>query len=369
MELFFLQAECGDAAHIRYQGDDGQIHHVFIDAGFERTYGHVLADRIARAGVIDLFVVSHVHDDHIGGAIAYTRAITRGEVNDKVLQWCYNPPRPNTPIVNTTNTISSAASIGQGDELVAFLKCQDKLPAADILQTSPPLDLHGLRLTWLSPSLSKLNRLREKYANLSIPLEKEEDNSVSGAAGATGNDYHLTIEDFNLKTWKQDDNVENGSSIAFLSELNSFRVLWLADAHPKLLAQSIKDLGYTPKNRLKCDYVKITHHGSKGNNSDGLYELIDCRHYVISADGVNRHYLPSKESLARILRNRQRNIKADRYHFYFTYDNTVLRSIFDVEGPEVFDKWNFECHFIPAGQKWLELPDNTVKNQPVDQSK
>lgn len=360
MEIFFLQAECGDAAHIRYKGDDGHIHNVFIDGGFERTYVHVLAERIAGVESIDLFLVSHIHDDHIGGAIAYSRAITRGEVKDKVLRWCYNPPRPKTSIVKTTNITSSAASITHGDVLVTFLCNQNKLPPADILQTSPPLDLYGLKLTWLSPSTKKLNRLRKKYADPAVTLETKEDFSVSKAAGATGNDYYVIIEEFNLKVLMEDDNVENGSSIAFLSELNGFRVLWLADAHPKLLAQSIREMGYTPKNRLICDYVKITHHGSKGNNSDELYELIDCSHYVISADGTNRNYLPSKESLARILRNKQRNIKTDRYWFHFTYDNAVLRSIFDVDGLEVFNKWNFECHFIPVGQKWLQLPDNSA---------
>jgi len=361
MELFFLQAECGDAAQLTYTGNDGQLHHIFVDSGFDRTYGHVLEERINSVEKIDLFVVSHIHDDHIGGAIAYTRAITRGEVMDKVLRWCYNPPRPKATVTPITGAISSAASIDQGDELVAYLTRTQQLPAVDVANTLAPLDLHGLQLTWLSPSPRKLNRLRRKYVDPTISLEKEEDASVSMVAGASGNDYYLKVEDFDLRQFSSDNNIENGSSIAFLSELDGFRVLWLADAHPKLLAQSLKDLGYTPQNRLKCNYVKVTHHASKGNNSDGLYDLIDCRHYVFSADGTNKHYLPNKECLTRILRNGQRDVKADRYHFYFTYDNPVLCSIFNVDRPEVFDDWNFQCHFMPTGKKWLQLPETPVQ--------
>lgn len=357
MELYFLQAECGDAAHLVYTGNDNKVHHVLVDSGFERTYRHVLAEVIDGAGPIDLFVVSHIHDDHIGGAISFTRAAARGEVKDQVLQWCYNPPRPRAAGNGAAAAVSVAASIGQGDELVAYLAGQGRLPAQDVVNNLPPSDLHGLKLYWLSPSLLKLKRLRDKYADPSVALEKEEQAAVSSAAGASGNDYHLTVEGFNLKAWTQDGNVENGSSIAFLAELEDFRVLWLADAHPRVVEKAIRAMGYTPQKRLRCDYVKVTHHGSKGNNSDGLYGLVDCCHYVISADGVNRHYLPSKESLARILRNARRDVKKDRYHFYFTYDNAVLRGIFDADGPEVFDRWNFELHFIAAGQKWLQLPE------------
>jgi beta-lactamase superfamily II metal-dependent hydrolase len=356
MELYFLQAECGDAAHLVYTGNDGKVHDVLVDSGYERTYRHVLAEVMADAGPIDLFVVSHIHDDHIGGAISFTRAVERGEVKDKVRQWCYNPPRPRAVSSGSAANVSVAASIDQGDKLVAYLSKHGRLPAQDVVNTLPPLDLHGLTISWLSPSPRKLKRLRDKYADPSVALEKEEQAAVSSAAGASGNDYYLTVEGFDLKKWTQDGNVENGSSIAFLTEQEDFRVLWLADAHPRVIEKAIRAMGYTAQKRLRCDYVKVTHHGSKGNNSDGLYSLVDCCHYVISADGVNRHYLPSKESMARILRNPQREVRKDRYHFYFTYDNAVLRGIFDVDGAEVFDRWNFELHFIPLGKKWLKLP-------------
>lgn len=357
MELCFLQAECGDAAYLVYQGNDSKMHHVLVDSGYERTYRHVLSDVIDSAPMIDLWVVSHIHDDHIGGAIAYARAVLRGEFADKVEQWCYNHPRPAVLAVTGEggSAVSKAASIGQGDELTAYLLSRNKLPQADVVNTLKAMNLYGLQFHWLSPSPRKLKKLRDKYTDASVPLEKDEWSKVSAAKAASGNDYYLKIEDFDLSGWKQDTNIDNGSSVAFLTDLNGFRVLWLTDAHPRVLVKALKNMGHTPLKRLRCDYVKVTHHGSKGNNSDALYSLIDCRHYVISADGENRHYLPSKESIARILRNGQRNIKADRYYFYFTYDNSTLRRIFQVDGEEGLAVWNFEVNYIPLGKKWLQL--------------
>jgi hypothetical protein len=36
----------------------------------------------------------------------------------------------------------------------------------------------------------------------------------------------------------------------------------------------------------------------------------------------------------------------NKYFFYFTYDNAVLRSIFDADGGEVFKKYNFEVKYL-----------------------
>lgn len=92
--------------------------------------------------------------------------------------------------------------------------------------------------------------------------------------------------------------------------------------------------------RLNCDWVKVTHHGSKGNNSDDLYDHIVCSNYLFSVDGENKHYLPNKEAIARILRNKNRNIIKQPYSFYFTYDNPTLRRIFAVDGDRVFKTLN-----------------------------
>ena len=46
MEVYFYQAECGDAARIRFKGIDEQYHNIFIDSGYERTLRHILEEEI-----------------------------------------------------------------------------------------------------------------------------------------------------------------------------------------------------------------------------------------------------------------------------------------------------------------------------------
>ncbi|SEP05950.1 MBL fold metallo-hydrolase [Flavobacterium sp. fv08] len=355
MEVFFYQAECGDAARIRYQGDDGLHYNLFIDSGFERTFRHIIGaelKKIQDAGEnIVGWIVSHIHDDHIGGVVRYLDTIDSGEFTDLVNQWYYNPPRIYTP--KPEKNVSEGMSIGQGDLLYDYLYKIRKLPQEDITAGDElPVPL-GLKIKVLSPSPAKLEKLRKKYKHPGIPLEQNEDESVSEAVSAKSHDYNLKLEDFDLDKWTQDTSVENGSSISILTTYKGNNILWLADSHPSDIVKSLKALGYTNKNKLKCSWVKVTHHGSKGNNSNALYSLIECENYLISANGDNNHCLPTKESLARIIRNKHRS-EGSYYKFYFTYDNQTLRDIFESESLDIYKKWKFETIFLSEG-KYFEF--------------
>ncbi len=361
METYFYQAECGDAARIRYIGSDNKPHNIFIDAGYERTYSHVLSkeiENIGKAGEsIDLWIISHIHDDHIGGVMSYINAIQSGEITDIVKSWYYNPPR--IGVVMTKDiappSISFAKSIRQGDELVTYLAYKNMVLNFDISTKLPTQDFFGLKITILSPSPSKLNALRKKYSQPEYKtLNYQELTSISEATAAKSYDYNIPIESFALKKWKEDDSIENGSSIAFLTEFQNKKTLWLADSHPSIVIKSLQKLGYSKDNPLICDWVKVTHHGSKGNNSSELYELIQCNNYLMSVNGENKDYLPAKECIAQILLNSNRDIKST-YNFHFTYDNDVLRSIFNVDDKNIFEKWNFTMNYL-KNNKWIRIP-------------
>lgn len=361
MQVRFYQAECGDAARIHYIGVDNKPHNIFIDSGYVRTFRHVLVDEILNikkeGESIDLWIISHIHDDHIGGALAYINAIKDGEFTDIVQSWFYNPPRRSTKGLTpeVANYISEAKSIGQGDTLASYLISTSKLPVADITNNHSQIDLFGLKVTILSPDVSQLQQLRNKYSDLDMkPFEKNEIDSISEATAARRNDYNSHLESFNLATWQEDDSLENGSSISLLTEFKSRRILWLADAHPNTVITVLKNMGYSKYNPLRCDWVKVSHHGSTGNNSNELYEMVRCENYLISANGKNRSNLPSKEFIARILLNNQR-ILDSHYKFYFTYDNEILRSMFAADGDAIFSKLRFSVFYNHVSSKMIEV--------------
>lgn len=127
------------------------------------------------------------------------------------------------------------------------------------------------------------------------PFKLMEDDSISEAVATVKNDYHIKISDFELNKWKEEDDIENGSSISFITEFEGKNILWLADAHPSDVVESLLKMGYSSQNKLKCEWVKITHHGSKRNNSNELYDLIDCSNFLVSANGENSpNYLQKK---------------------------------------------------------------------------
>ncbi len=200
MEIKFFQAECGDAAAIRYLGNDGKYHNIFIDSGYERTFRLVLEleieEIIKRNEQIDLWIISHIHDDHIGGIIKYIDCIHYGEFNDVVLKYIYNPPR-NYNFIKSRKNASKIVSIDQGDILYEYLNSKNKLQEIDIVDIVEPIELAGFKLTFLSPSQKKLNKLRKKYSSVKfITLESEEDEGVSYAVSKKESDYNTSFKRF-----------------------------------------------------------------------------------------------------------------------------------------------------------------------------
>lgn len=359
MEISFYQSECGDSARISFEGNDGKIHHFFIDSGFERTFKNILRkdveEIILRDEKIDLWSVSHIHDDHIGGIKKYIDYINTGELKDIVSDWIYNPPRFYDSKIGVGFSVSIAKSIGQGDILYSYLKSINKSPKKDFTSDSNSKELFGMKITFLSPSKNKLFALRKKYSVSKMqPFELLEEETISEAVGVIEDDYHIRLEDFDLDIWNEDDSVENGSSISFITKYKGKNILWLADAHPSDVSNSLLNLGYSKTNKLKCEFVKVPHHGSKGNNSNALYDLIDCDNYIFSANGENKYKLPTKESIAIILRNSNRNLER-KYSIYFNYDNDTLRSIFENEDEKIYDQYNFQTYFSKNSTLNFEL--------------
>lgn len=348
-EIFFYQAECGDASRVRYYGSDGRYHNIFIDAGYSNTFKNILSPHIkeiqANNESIDLWIISHIHDDHIGGIEQYIKQIGTGESIDTINHWFYNRPRISNQSTENKKSVSSAKSIKQGDFLSKYLESIDKIPEGDIVSSINPIDLFSLKIQILTPSSEKLDKLRAKYvSDPKLLLERQEGEGISEAKRAVKDDYHIKLNDFDLSIWNEDVSIENGSSISVMTEYDGIKTLWLADAHPSDVVATFNSIGYNKDNKIICDWVKVTHHGSKANNSDELYSSIDCGNFLFSADGKNKHKLPAKESIARILRNIHRKIDK-HYTLYFTHDNEVLRNIFANEDESVYHELNFSTVF------------------------
>lgn len=93
---------------------------------------------------------------------------------------------------------------------------------------------------------------------------------------------------FGEKTFGDDRSVANGSSIAFLLEQGGKSCLLAGDAHPRVLAASIRRLlaERGGSGKLHLDACKLAHHGSMSNINDELLALLDCRRWIVSTNGA-----------------------------------------------------------------------------------
>lgn len=132
----------------------------------------------------------------------------------------------------------------------------------------------------------------------------------------------------------EDDTATNGSAIAFIIEHQSFKLLFLADAHPSVIIQNLKEHYSEEEFPIKFDLIKISHHGSKNNTSPELLKYIDSEKYIFSTNGLIHNH-PDKETIARII---SRETKFTRT-LYFNYP---LDSINDFKNDSLNDRYNYK---------------------------
>lgn len=303
-----LRANHGDCILVSHISAEGTFN-LLIDGGNPETfkYGSSLRyngdlclalDEIkAKNQVIDLVILTHIDDDHIGGLLRAFEA--PGYLRDLVKSIWFNSSKKITDHFNYTeipendvllNDDSPETSARQGkalDDLLEEIGCE-RMP---IIKAGQVIPKGPFKFIILSPNESNLKQLLHVW-----PYEAE---SAETAGAAT--DHSLSFEDiWAVDEFKEDSSPPNGSSIAFIAEAEGKSMLFLGDAHDKTVVESLQSLGYCSESKLNVELVKVSHHGSKHNTSENFLAMINAGRYLISTDG-SRHGLPDKRTIARIL--------------------------------------------------------------------
>lgn len=320
---------------IKYYDNEQKGHNILIDCGYAGTFGSTLQNAInelkGNNEKIDLFVLTHPHQDHIGGMNHF---INKYGQDDLVNQYWFNGGKF---LINIPN--SNMVSIDQGFELDKLLINTKRSNAEKIVYGTDIVDIYGATIKVIGPSKTVLEQFLEKY--------REYDYGVSVDKITTEVcDWNIDIEEFDLDQYDADDSDENQTSISFILNIKGKSIMFLGDSHANDIAQNLMDMKYTKVNRLHIDYMKISHHASRGNTSDELLDLVCCNKFIISTNGTNRDKFPHKEVFARILRHPLRNIKK-KITFIFNYDTPEIRSIFK---EHEYIKYNFECIYPREGE-------------------
>ena len=276
--------------------------------------------------LIDLFVVTHTDSDHISGILPFLREFGHQPVKQFWFNWSPNPLQ--------LSDSNGEISIKEGITLRDFLIEGGKASESNIL-AGQVFEVNGLTLTVLSPDEEQFERFTKKWHMEEIKLS-EKTGSQSGIG--QGRNDHKSLEELYNQKFTEDKSLSNRSSIAFLLEFDGFTGLFTGDSVPSVIVASLEKLGYSPENKLRLDFMKIAHHGSKANTNDDLLRMLDCAHYGISSNSRNAHNFPHKETLARIVKARE----GRSVNFHFNYDDPVLRNIFT---SQELDNHNITCHY------------------------
>jgi beta-lactamase superfamily II metal-dependent hydrolase len=339
MKIKFLEAFNGDSILLSFGDKEEKNRNILIDGGTGKTYfqknkkGKIQYNDLfkvvnsirAKNEKIDLLILTHVDDDHIGGILKWLEndpqahnVIEKVWFNSgKIVKEYYESDQTasydNSLDFNydeTTNT-----GIKQGVKFEDFISKKEGLWNKKIIKSGQKLNEFGLEFKILSPNEEKLKLLLHKW-------EKEEPESLE--TGIQENDYNFTLkEHIENDSFQEDNSIHNGSSIGFIITYQGKNLLFLGDSHPSVIIKSLHDLTYTKEKPIQCELVKISHHGSKSNNCKEMLDLIDSNKFVICTNG-DKHAHPHKRFLARLINQK------NTCEIYFNYPE-LIEQIFKKE--------------------------------------
>lgn len=340
-DVEMLPAGHGDCLWIEY-GRGGSTHRCLVDCGTQGTARDLLArvDEVPRnEQMLELFVLTHIDADHIGGALPFFKAVQRGLRFGDV--W-----------FNGWRQLRKFLGPRQGEMFSTAI--QDfELPwnvwrdGAAIVVEGDELPVHelpgGMTLTLLSPGPAQLEKLGPEWIKELKRQGLEPGARVDYRRFLRGTPSTSTdVDELADTAFSSDAASPNGTSIALLAEYEGAAVLLGADAHAPVLVGSIRKLlRQRGTDRLELDAFKVSHHASQNNLSKELLDLLDCGQYLISTNGAYFTH-PDREAIGRILKY---GGQRPRLHFnYKTQHNDVWAR------PDLQEKYGYTTVY-PAGDR------------------
>lgn len=303
--LCVLPAKHGDCIIVKTFDSQSNEFNIVIDGGPAGTFEDVLKKELKIISRINLMVLTHIDSDHIGGLIKF---IKYPLFNPKYVErYWFNSKNIKFTIIG--DNISRGQAKTFEELLISRGDIKDKW-TEDIFVGSKPKMPEGISIEIVSPSQEILDDLYKNWPDLSKEYQQKlQDLNISAASfsqlsrGSLPN--LVKADDTPDKTIRQD--IFNSSSIAFILRTFDMSVLFLGDAHPHFIEETLASKGYSVDNKLTVDFVKISHHGSKNNTTNALLDIIECDKFVISTNGGNsKHTHPDRETIARIIHHPER---------------------------------------------------------------
>ncbi|HFU76113.1 MAG TPA: MBL fold metallo-hydrolase [Arcobacter sp.] len=303
----FFEAGCGDSIWVETENTN-----ILIDGGLTSTYRKSIQRKLSKVQFLDKVIVTHIDNDHICGVIALIKDNLRRK---KIKELWFN-----SCDVISVNSNNKEIGTGQSILLEKLLLKHNVNYRSDIyLSKNNFYSLSkDLTLTLLSPKQEDLEELKKK-------LEDEDAKYCNGRLATEISSKKCSdnriITDIEF-IYERDTSLNNKTSIAFILDYKyQQKFLFLADAHIDIIIESLQKLGYSKKNRLKVDFVKLSHHGSKHNINEKFLELIDTSKFV-TLTNCSKFEHPDKDTYSLIINNEF--FKEKKIEFIFNYKSSYV---------------------------------------------
>jgi competence protein ComEC len=265
LEVHILDVGQGDAILIiaPEDKDTKQRKVALVDAG-DTGRGKIVLEAMKRAGVdhIDLFIATHAHADHIGGADEVINATSIKAVLDSSV-----PPPARAGSEANSNQAGGRRARGGGGANTAVL---------------PTTKAYGDLLDSINKSGAQC-----------IKAEPDQTFELSGGAVIK---VLAPIQPFFTKDQlRSGGNEPNANSVVVRLDYGKFSMLLTGDAEAQTEERMIgKDMN------LQARVLKVGHHGSKYATSESFLKAVKPEAAIISDGASNRYGHPSPETLARL---------------------------------------------------------------------
>lgn len=259
MKLYAYNAGKGDCIRIQIGS-----HNMFIDTGVMRfglRFKSICDEIIAAGDSLDLLILTHVDDDHIGGVLLLLR-----------MGWKCPFKEIRMNHIGDEGISNAYLSTAQNDEVYRRLAARGAV--VNTMLAGDLIDFAGSQIKTISPEVITEAKFKK---NTLLAYQRDYSRSLKSLAEAP-------ISSF-------DSSISNKNSIIFILTYSGRDYLFTGDAWAQDI---ISGLG---EGMHSFELVKLSHHGAVGNLCDRFASSIQAQNFLICTDGVMH---PDKQTIAKL---------------------------------------------------------------------
>lgn len=291
LKIYVLEAAHGDCLFLDFGSTK-----ILIDCGpykpflTRRNVHNNLKQLLGPEQKIDLAIVTHNDDDHIGG---FESLIDEGVIIETIV---FNSLQDIPDIIKNSQ---KQISYDQDNALKQKLLAERGIKTLSLIRDFSPLTINDITLIAITPTAEALeSMLNDANVQKEREEKKKRQKQISSSKTEEINpDEALQKIKSGQDVFVKDPSITNKSSIGLVIQCGSFSGLFLGDAHAEDVIEGLNILGFS---NHQFDVVKISHHGSERNTNIELLSLLGKTDYILCANNEKHHH-PNNITLARIL--------------------------------------------------------------------